>query len=389
MRLTLSIFLLVCLPFHVRAISPEPVPLISHGGQRPAEWYTAQARLWAAATHSAPTDANAWRNYYLATEYSYLGAGRDTGEKERTLDRILAQVEKAIPESYEHYFIHLRRTTFADPKRKTERLEAALQRCPDCAELYADLATVHELTGQREPAAEMWTRLYDSQYLARGLLDYNYNMLMSTQENAILFTNGDNDTFPAWVLQRAREIRTDVLVLNLHLAQRDPVYLERQLRERGIDLSAEVLPGDAPAAFASALVSAIDQAAPHAPLYFALTVAGAFTAELHDRLYLVGLASRYTPRGIDNLGHLQYNLEHRFRLDYLTHDWYSEAHPATHPVVERLNTNYAYPFFLLADHYQASSEPDRAAHWRASAFAVANGNPLLLEQLQNRTIGKR
>lgn len=212
---------------------------------------------------------------------------------------------------------------------------------------------------------------------------------MSTQENAILFTNGDNDTFPAWVLQRAQGIRTDVLVLNLHLAQHDRVYLGRQLRQRGIDLSAEDLPTGDPTAFADALVSAIDQATAHAPIYFALTVAGQFTASIHDQLYLVGLASRYTSRGIDNMGYLQYNLEHRFRLDYLTHDWYSERHPATRPVVERLNTNYAYPFFLLAEHYQASSELDRASHWRAFAFAVARDNPLLLEQLQNRTVGER
>ncbi len=92
----------------------------------------------------------------------------------------------------------------------------------------AIIATVITLIIPIQMASQNWDdHDRSNRYTMR---DFGKNYLMSCEQDAIIFTNGDNDTFPLWYVQEVEGFRTDVRVCNLSYLQTD-WYVDQMRRE--------------------------------------------------------------------------------------------------------------------------------------------------------------
>ena len=175
------------------------------------EWYKTQANLWKAYLKQNNTDEDAWISYYTACRMLKLRQDEYTSDD---LDNIVIDMSKAIPKSFAYHYVAHWNGGFRDTKKQTAHLFEAHKIAPYRVELLDDLTTHYEVKRDKAELKEIASRWYKSNDMSSGLYYWNYNVLQSTEEDAILITSGDNDTYPALVLQYAKGIRTDINVMN-------------------------------------------------------------------------------------------------------------------------------------------------------------------------------
>lgn len=96
-----------------------------------------------------------------------------------------------------------------NPNYETVVGEIRLKASHEYVVYYLDLLKYQP---QREAKSELIRDLYNGPILARAS-----NMLKSCPPNAILFTHGDNDTYPLYYAQQKLNLRPDVSVINISL----------------------------------------------------------------------------------------------------------------------------------------------------------------------------
>ncbi len=352
---------------------------------KPNEWYLTQARLWQKEVQKNPKNPQAWRNYYLAVRYSRPSqlTPQAFQEKNERMEKILQEMGRNVPNSYDYYFLKFYHYSVYK-KGDINLLKKAYALHPDRPELYYFFIAYYFTHNQPQKAKNFCKKLYESKDIIPDLLDYNYNVMASCKTNAILFTNGDNDSYPAWVLQFAKDIRSDITVINASLAMGYPAYLHRLLEGRGIPIDTTKLKHKSRPDFLKALIGQIEASSPDTPIYIALTLPGSHIKTLQDSLYIVGLAYRYSTKKIDNLALLNRNVSQNFRLDYLHHAWYTEHYPAKKSM-DMLNLNYAVVLSTLVDHLYLSGQNAQAERWKKLALSLARkgGNQKLVHYLES------
>lgn len=319
----------------------------------PLEYYHQQVTLWKAILDDSPSDTGAWENYYAASRMANLLT--DTGDRPYDLDEILADAALAIPQTFTYNYLAYWNYT-PQPKFK-KYLQKAYQIDPNRPEIYDGLMLVSEQEGNRDSRRQFSKKNFDSGNIDEGVLTWNYNQLLSVEDNAVLITFGDNDTYPSWVLQDVKEVKPNVAILNIHLLK-DYRYRVQAFEQYGLPplkMGTEMAVLNSKDTLMAALDQLVNQE--KRPVYFGVATPESVRERYAGNLYLVGMAFKYSKTDFDNLTILEKNVEEKFLLDDLKTQLKKEDR---HSVLPRLNANYLPGFLLLYDHYQQQGKYDKA-----------------------------
>jgi hypothetical protein len=346
--LALTLLFIIILNANMDSIAQEPERVYRYCyTQESKEWYETQAELWKTELEVNLKNSDSWYYYFFATRYATFGMAEE--EREQLLNSIIDEIGEATPDSYLYYYLK-----YYNGDRQVEYLEKALKINPGCADLYWEFIQYYELNGMKPQMKKYCEKLYLSNDIITSLYDYNFNALNSTERNSILFTNGDNDNYPAWVLQEAKGIRKDVTILNAHTVFVLRDYLELKLNQMNLDINIDGLSNESNSTFLKELILTIKNKYPNVPIHIALTVYEDYFKEVKNDLYLTGLVYTYSERP-------KKNLEQNLRLDYLEYDWYNEQH-ISKTMMNRYNTNYIPSFIALAKDYNLSGNSELAVY---------------------------
>ncbi len=184
-------------------------------------------------------------------------------------------------------------------------LEKAVELDPTYIDPWFGLAVDYMSSDQHKKFEDALSHLLMQGAIAEEVMDYNYNILSLLEKDAILITNGDNDTYPCWILTRIVKFRPDVKIVNRALLNKEwyPPYIQSngmpdfisndELNNFREEILAKINNGEVEmpqyGPFADTLISLIiDKAVSESkPVYLAATL---FRSEMIER---------YSEKGVD------------------------------------------------------------------------------------------
>lgn len=350
--LLITFFLPACLP----AYSQKPEKVYSIVKQiKSFDWYIKQAKLWKAEINKDGKNADAWVNFYAANRMARMMNPAEwnklKGDYIMELSEIINSASKNIPDTYELYNIIIWDQGL-NGKDNFHLLSRAFEINPDRPEVLDNFVLYYEINynrGQRAIFNKKWFEMND---MSTGILNFNYNVLMSIEDDAIILTNGDNDTYPLWMIQDVFGIKKNVAVMNISLLAIDH-YRNKLFENNGVTPFTPAANDtiNLNAKWAGIIRHLINNTS--RPVYFASTMDSKFYSEYEKNLYLTGLVFKYSKEDFDNVALIRKNYEHIYMLDYLKNSF---ANDLSKSVVSQLNMCYLPSLLKLYNHYNFSGD---------------------------------
>lgn len=331
---------------------PQPVYSIAKE-DRGIKWYEDQLKLWKGEVDKDPKNGNAWTNYYASARALRNTYPHESEERKKYMElcaQIPAEVQKAIPNTFEGYFI-----PFIEEEGAWGNPEGLLKAAainPDDPRLLDEMLIHYAMERNQQQFDVYGQKMFTTNDLPVGLLNWGYNILSELDENAILFTCGDNDTYAAWIMQAAKNMRRDVTVVNTSLIELEG-YRNRLLKELGYaPLTLKEAESD------EEYLQKKKKIYQHffqgkRPVYVATSAISLFEKEFGDKLYLTGLAYKYSESSFDNTAIIRRNYEKRYLLDYLKEVFSCNIGDQK---AEEFNGMYVPSMIKLYQHYDETEE---------------------------------
>jgi hypothetical protein len=331
------------------------------------EWYKQQAKAWKQEIDNGTNDKMAWVNFYRANRMARFAFSENNDQNKvpylLPLDQIIKMAENAIPNSFELYYLEAYEYGCYTERGQNNLMKAQEAR-PFDRLMLSDLMNYYQIKRDTANIKLVSKKWFESNETPEGILNFNYNVLMSLEENAVLLVNGDNATYPIWILQQAKQIRKDVLVLNVSLLGIDG-YRNKIFQENSITPLDSV---DAKNYSMKQVIKHIIENLKNRPVYLSINMDQDLYKEYVDSTYLIGLAFKFSDKSFNNMAVLQNNFENKFLLDYLKINFSNDY---AQSVVNQMNLSYLAVFLKLYEQYQLSGEIVKAKKVKELAKTVS------------------
>lgn len=371
MRKLIVYTLSVLLPCMLLAQRPEKQVSFARES-KPHAYYVAQAELWWKEVQRDKDREESWYNYFRACRNAQGTADWRTDFVNespylQTGDSIVAQIGQRFPHSFTFHYL-----TYLNHGIGTENgahLLEAYRLNPDFEGIHSSMISYAESTLDTALRRQVNERWYKTNYLSEQLLNYAYNVLMSMDSGAVLFTQHDNDTYPVWMLQDALHIRPDVTVINIDFflieSYRDAVYKRLGVPELKLG---PIDQNEYHSNWRKVLTHVLRDHRTKRPLYLGMTVANELYKDFEKQLYPAGLCFRFSrvPLRLDKLNRQLY--EHVFMLDPLYRHFTYDRNQAN---VDILNLNYLHCFERVYAQYRAEKKTAEARRLKALCLLLA------------------
>ncbi len=374
-----STFLILLLSFSALGQTEKPEPILGFAIElKPTEWYLKQQQLWKQVLDKDKSNAAAWYNYYrVSRNLSRINPDekRSKGAIDTALTEIVNEMEKHVSKSYE--FNLCKWLIGGNSLENKKYLLKAIELGEGKAEHLPDAVILYEQERNLVKKAAFLQKWLDLGAYSPGLMYYNYNVLISLEPNAILISNGDNDTYPIWLLQQ-RGIRKDVTLLNSSLLYLDD-YRNKMFAELGLKpfepfkkpfpiTMEEYQAGEK--RMRTEMLDILSQNKYKSPVYIAVTCGDLYAKENQDNFYLTGLTYQYSKTNIDNIALLRKNFELNYALDYLDKEFYFDL---SSYYAKESNMNYIIPMVKLWEHYKLCGEKSKADKIKLQILSIVKG----------------